>query len=194
MLKLLVLLLLLVGCRPAPDARFVCYVADPARLRLYYQDERGQRLGSLGRLHHWLAQRHDSLLFAMNGGMYAPGGRPQGLFIEGGRTLVSLDTTRGTGNFYLRPNGVFMLSRAGQAGICATEQFRPSPAVAYATQSGPLLVHRGQPNPLFRVGSANRVVRNGVGLLPDGRVLLALSREPVNFYDFARYFQQRGCR
>ena len=184
------------GCRPSSDARFSSYVVDPTRqpLQLYYQDEQGRRFGSLGRLRDWLTQRHDSLRFAMNGGMYAPGGRPQGLFIENGRTLVPLDTASGTGNFYLWPNGVFTLTRTGQASICATGQFRPAQAIAYATQSGPLLLHCGQLHPAFTPSSANVAVRNGVGILPDGRVVFALSREKVNFYDFARYFQRLGCR
>lgn len=66
--------------------------------------------------------------------------------------------------------------------------------MAYATQSGPLLLVAGQPNPLFMPNSTNVVVRNGVGLRPDGRVVFAMSRGPVNFYDFATYFQRRGCR
>ena len=37
-------------------------------------------------------------------------------------------------------------------------------------------------------------VRNGVGLLPDGRVLLAMSSAKINFYDFADYFRRAGCR
>jgi uncharacterized protein YigE (DUF2233 family) len=182
--------------KPATDSRFISYEANPQRqpIRLFYQDAHGRRFGSLGRLRAWLAQRPDSLVFAMNGGMYAPGGAPQGLFIENQKLVAPLDTTRGAGNFYLQPNGVFYLTTRRQAGICATQDFRAGPGVAYATQSGPLLVHRGQLHPAFRPGSANVVVRNGVGILPGGRVVFALSRGPVNFYDFATYFQRLGCR
>ena len=187
------------GCfhqRPSPDARFVSYEADPQRqpIRLFYQDECGRRFGSLGRLRAWLAQRPDSLVFAMNGGMYAPGGVPKGLFIQAHEQLTPLDTSHGAGNFYLRPNGVFYLTTARRAGICTTSAFRGGPGVAYATQSGPLLLVAGQPNPLFTPNSANVVVRNGVGLRPNGRVVFAMSRGPVNFYDFAAFFQRQGCR
>jgi uncharacterized protein YigE (DUF2233 family) len=182
--------------KPKASSRFVCYEADPRRqpLQLFYQDERGRRFGSIGRLRAWLAQRHCTLAFAMNGGMYSPGGVPKGLFIERGRTVTPLDTGRGAGNFYLRPNGVFYLTTSRRAGICATGQFRSGPDVAYATQSGPLLLVGGQVNPLFTPGSANAVVRNGVGRRPDGRLVFAMSSEPVNLYDFAAYFKDLGCR
>lgn len=187
---------LLFSCRKPTATRFISYEVDPRQqpVRLFYQDERGRRFGSLGRLRAWLAQRHYTLVFAMNGGMYRPGGMPKGLFIEHGRPVVPLDTGRGAGNFYLRPNGVLYLTTGGRAGICATRQFRGGPGVAHATQSGPLLLVDGQINPLFTSGSANAVVRNGVGRRPDGRLVFAMSSEPVNFYDFAAYFQGLGCR
>jgi uncharacterized protein YigE (DUF2233 family) len=184
--------------QPAADGRFASYVVRGGqRIQLFYQDDRGRRFGSLGRLRAWLAQRHQTLLFATNGGMYRPGGAPKGLFIEGQKQVAPLDTASGPGNFYLRPNGVFYLTTGRAAGICATADFgrvAPAAGVAYATQSGPLLVHRGQLHPAFRPGSANVVVRSGVGILPDGRAVFAISRGPVNLYDFATYFQHRGCR
>jgi uncharacterized protein YigE (DUF2233 family) len=199
------LLLLLCGvalgllsfCRqPAEDGRFVTYRLTPQRqlLQLFYQDNHGERFGSIQRLKDWLAQRHQTLLFATNGGMYSPGGVPKGLFIQGQKLIMPLDTTSGAGNFYLKPNGVFYLTTSRRAGICATERFRVGPGIAYATQSGPLLVLHGRLNPAFTPGSANKVVRNGVGLLPTGEVVFAISREKVNFYDFAAYFKSLGCR
>lgn len=181
--------------RPTAGSRFVSYEADPRQLpvQLFYQDERGRRFGSIERLRAWLAQRHYTLVFAMNGGMYSPGGVPKGLFIERGRTVTPLDTGRGAGNFYLWPNGVFYLTTDQQAGICATRKFRGVPDVAYATQSGPLLLIGGQVNPLFTPGSANVVVRNGVGRRPNGRLVFAMSSEPVSLYDFAAHFKALGC-
>jgi len=181
--------------QPAAASRFVSYVVAPGQpLRLFYQDDRGRRFGSLGRLKDWLAQRHQTLLFGMNGGMYSPGGAPKGLFIEAQKLVTPLDTARGPGNFYLPPNGVFYLTTSQRAGICPTKQFRAGAGVAYATQSGPLLVHQDRLNPAFRPGSANLVVRNGVGILPGGRAVFVISRVKINFYDFAAYFQRLGCR
>ncbi|MBF9224099.1 phosphodiester glycosidase family protein [Hymenobacter ruricola] len=181
----------LVGTSP-----FISYRADVRRtpLRLYWKDEHGQRFRSLEGLKSWLGARGQKLVFAMNAGMFNPQYAPQGLFIEAGETIMPLDTAAGAGNFYLKPNGVFYLTTDSAAHICPSADFRPSPRVAYATQSGPMLVVDGQLHPAFRAGSANRQIRNGVGLLPDGRVLLAMSRRKINFYDFAEYFRQAGCR
>ncbi|RSK49066.1 hypothetical protein EI291_09360 [Hymenobacter rigui] len=176
--------------------RFLTYTADPQRqtVALYWQDDAGKPFRSLGRLHSWLTQRGQPLQFAGNGGMYHAGNVPVGLYIENGRELTPLDTSRGVGNFYLRPNGVFYLTRQRLAGVCSTDSFASVQQVRYATQSGPMLVLNGQLHPAFRAGSRNRQIRNGVGVLPDGRVLLVLSREKVTFYELARYFQARGCR
>jgi uncharacterized protein YigE (DUF2233 family) len=180
----------------AEDARFVSYRVDPRRQRLalYWQDAAGRPLRSLQGLKTYLAGRGQRLLAAMNGGMYRAGNVPLGLFIEAGRVRTPLDTGSGPGNFYLKPNGVFYLTADGRAAVCRTSDFRLSPRIRYATQSGPMLLIDGRIHPAFRPGSANVQIRNGVGILPDGRVLLALSRQPVSFYDFARYFQRQGCR
>ncbi|WP_035566712.1 phosphodiester glycosidase family protein [Hymenobacter sp. IS2118] len=181
-----------VGNRPA----FISYRADLRRtsLKLYWKDDRNRRFGSLGNLRNWLTGRGETLVFAMNAGMFNPVYAPQGLFIEAQKTVAPLDTAAGTGNFYLRPNGVFYLTTDNTAHICRTPDFRSSKNVTYATQSGPLLVIDGRIHPAFRPGSANRQIRNGVGLLPDGRVLLAMSRRKISFYDFADYFRKTGCR
>ena len=57
--------------------------------------------------------------------------------------------------------------------------------IKYATQSGPLLVIDGEIHDKFRYGSKNMNVRNGVGILPDGKLIFAISKEKINFYDFA---------
>jgi uncharacterized protein YigE (DUF2233 family) len=49
-------------------------------------------------------------------------------------------------------------------------------------------------HPAFREGSTNLNVRNGVGLLPGNKILFAMSRKEINFFDFARFFAQMGCR
>ncbi len=56
-----------------------------------------------------------------------------------------------------------------------------------------MLLIDGAVHPAFKKGSANLNIRNGVGVLPNGRVLFAVSKEAVNFYDFARFFLSMGC-
>jgi uncharacterized protein YigE (DUF2233 family) len=195
---------LLSGCEPqvsatikttaSAETRFLSYSVEPHRLVFYWQDEQGKPLRSLACLREWLAGKQQRLVFATNGGMYRRGNVPVGLYIENGRLRTPLDTGRGPGNFYLQPNGVFSLTTDGRAVIQPTTAFRFGPQIRYATQSGPMLVVDGRIHPAFRPSSRNLNVRNGMGLLPDGRVLLCMSKQPVNLYDFARYFQRRGCR
>jgi uncharacterized protein YigE (DUF2233 family) len=186
---------------PTPNAtrsseKYVSYRANlnATELKLYWHDERGQALKSLGRLNTWLTGQGKQLRFAMNGGMYKTGNVPVGLFIEEQWVITPLDTASGSGNFYLKPNGVFYTTTDNQAAICKTTAFQTAKNVRCATQSGPMLVVDGRVHPAFRKDSHNLNIRNGVGLLPNGEVLLAMPKEKVSFYDFAVYFQQQGCR
>lgn len=120
--------------------------------------------------------------------------RPQGLFIEDGKTQHVVNNKTGFGNFYLKPNGIFYINAKGQAGVSTTDAFRTAKNIRYATQSGPMLVINGRIHSAFKAGSKNLNIRNGVGILPDNSVLLVMSKGEVNFYDFAEYFQRKGCR
>ncbi|MEO8239162.1 MAG: phosphodiester glycosidase family protein [Flavobacterium sp.] len=105
-----------------------------------------------------------------------------------------MDTTNAQGNFYLKPNGVFYLTTENVPEICTTEMFHNNGKVAYATQSGPMLVIENQIHPAFKEGSPNLNIRNGVGILPNGKMVFVLSKKEVNFYDFAKYFKDLGCK
>ncbi|MBX0288868.1 phosphodiester glycosidase family protein [Hymenobacter sp. HSC-4F20] len=183
------------GRTPAAD-HYISYQVNPRRqaLRLYWQDEQGRPFRSVQRLREWATAHQQRLVFATNGGMYKAGNVPLGLLLEQGVVRTPLDTTQGVGNFYLKPNGVFYLTAEGKAGIVPTAAFPHVRRVRYATQSGPLLVLNGQIHPAFRANSTNLHIRNGVGILPDGTVLFAMSREKVRFYDMAAYFREQGCQ
>ena len=56
-----------------------------------------------------------------------------------------------------------------------------------------MLVIDGHIHPAFKPGSANLQIRNGVGILPNNQVLLAMSGTKISFYDFAEYFRKAGC-
>lgn len=192
------LFLLLLACfafSPQQDGRFLSYTVDPAKqqLQLYWKDDKGALLSSIQQLKTFVEARHKKLVFAMNGGMFSPDYNPVGLYIEQSKVLHRLDTNSGNGNFYLQPNGVFYITKDKKAAISTTQAF-VSRSVVFATQSGPMLLINGAIHPAFKQGSANLNIRNGVGILPDGKVVFAISREPVNFYDFALYFKQLGCR
>jgi uncharacterized protein YigE (DUF2233 family) len=178
------------------DDTFLAYKVDPKKseLQLYWKDEYNRNFGSIQSLKSNLEKRKKRLLFAMNGGMYKPGGSPQGLYIQSKITLSPIDTTTASGNFYLKPNGVFYITTDDIAAICNTLDFKDNEKIKYATQSGPMLVINGQIHPAFKEGSANKNIRNGVGVLPDGTLIFALSKQAINFYDFAHYFKKLGCK
>ncbi|BAV06110.1 phosphodiester glycosidase family protein [Filimonas lacunae] len=177
------------------DNRFLTYYADTKKqdIRLYWKDDAGKPLKTLQRLADFVKGKNQRLLFAMNGGMYAAGNIPKGVYIEDAKLVTPLDTASGAGNFYIRPNGVFYITKDSIAGICTTESFAKQAKVRYATQSGPMLLVNRQMLPVFTKGSANVNIRNGVGILPDNRLVFVMSKEPVNFYDFAAFFQSLGC-
>ncbi|MGI4874129.1 MAG: phosphodiester glycosidase family protein [Janthinobacterium lividum] len=179
---------------PITDPRFITYTAAPQAIKLYWKNDRGAPFKSIQNLKSWLGSQQQQLMFATNGGMYRPDGSPQGLFIENQQLKASLDTASGSGNFYLKPNGVFYITTAGVPAICPTAAFRVIGPIKCATQSGPLLVLNGQIHPAFKAASPNVNIRNGVGILPDNRVVFAMSKAPVNFYDFAAYFKSLGCQ
>lgn len=139
------------------------------------------------------------LLFATNAGMFTPTSAPKGLYIENGKVIQPLDTISGRVgylNFYLQPNGVFYLTKNGDANIVTTREyqlFSPS-SVEYATQSGPMLVIDGKIHPAFNQGSPNKYIRSGVGLIDNDHIVFIISNRPVNFYDFATLFRDYfGC-
>ncbi len=183
---------------PHPDPRFASRVVDPAKeqITFHWKDEHGQGkvLGNIGALDQEVKRMGRKLVFAMNGGMYDPQQAPVGLYVEEGRVLHKLNTTKGgSGNFHMQPNGVFGITKEGKAFIHTTAECPATGMLRYATQSGPMLLVKGVINAQFKQGSANLNIRNGVGILPDGRVVFAISREPVNFYDFASWFKAQGC-
>jgi uncharacterized protein YigE (DUF2233 family) len=168
------------------------------RVKMYWQNENHQILGSLGNLVNFAQQQGDSVLYACNGGMYMQNQSPLGLFIHKGKVLQKINERSGTGNFYLKPKGIFYVLKNGKYGIADFETKNPIKAITntidYATQSGPMLVTNGAINPLFVPNSANVNIRNGVGILPNGQAIFAMCTTPLNFYDFANYFKTKGCK
>jgi uncharacterized protein YigE (DUF2233 family) len=176
--------------------RFVTYIADAQKqdLKLYWKDDKQSKFRSIQNLKVSLAKQKKRLVFAMNAGMYNAARDPVGLYIENQTILAPLDTSSGDGNFYLKPNGVFYITRDKIPVVCSTAEFKPTEPIQFATQSGPMLLIHGQIHPAFKKGSSNLNIRNGVGILPDHRILFVISKDPVNFYDFAEFFRSMGCQ
>jgi uncharacterized protein YigE (DUF2233 family) len=178
---------------------YVDYVAcdiDPARhdIRLF-RAAAGKAYGSLDAFDQAMAGERRPVLMAMNAGMYHEDLSPVGLYVEGGRTVSPVETRDGEGNFFLKPNGVFLVAASGRASILETNAYvAAAPAPAYATQSGPLLAIGGRLHPKFDENGKSRHVRNGVGIRSDGTVVFAISLSEVSLGSFARLFRDGlGC-
>jgi uncharacterized protein YigE (DUF2233 family) len=176
------------------ENRFVFYECSPQQIILKWKDANGNILGSLENFKSEVEREGRQLKFAMNAGMYLEDQSPQGLYIENGHMFKSLNTKKGSANFYLLPNGVFYINQQQQAAVVTTTAFTDTAQVKFATQSGPMLLIDGKIHPEFREGSTNVHLRNGLGILPNGNVLLAISTEKVNFFDFAKFFLNKGCK
>ena len=181
--------------RGVEDGRMVSINVPANAVCFYWKDDQGKVIGSLGNLKSYTQRKGQQLVFAMNGGMYLEDQSPQGLYIEEGRMIRPLNTANSSfGNFYMNPNGVFCITTDHKATICTRANFRADKRVRFATQSGPMMVIDGQINPLFKQGSENTNIRNGVGILPDQTLVFAMSKNKISFYDFAAYFKALGCK
>ena len=164
---------------------------DPGRheIRLYWKRPDGEPFRTIEAVRSFVEASGDSVVAVTNAGIYEPGLIPTGLYVEDGTNLHPLNLDDGEGNFFLKPNGVFLLT--GDAAWIVASSAYPTRAngVRYATQSGPLLVLDGEIHPAFTPGSQNCRLRSGIGVAQDGHVFLAISNGAVNFYDFARYFR-----
>lgn len=125
----------------------------------------------------------------MNAGMYHGDFTPVGLFVSEGHELTPLNTSSAPGNFFLKPNGVFLIGPRGAAVVETSEYPKIPGPITLATQLGPLLLRRGQIHPAFRPNSQNRLIRNGVGVPSPGVVIFAISQDPVTFHEFATFFR-----
>ena len=179
------------------DSKILSYVVNPKiqNLEFFWKNKNDSIIKTFENLKTELKKENKSLVFAMNGGMFNKQFSPQGLYVEKSKMLSKLDTIKkGYGNFYLQPNGVFSISKNSLPNISTTNDFKINSNINYATQSGPMLLIDGEIHPKFSNHSSNLNIRNGVGILPNGNVLFAMSKTKISFYDFATYFKQRGCK
>ena len=160
-------------------------------IQLFNADARGKAYGGFRPLARDIWERGKHVIrFAMNAGMYHSDLSPVGLHVEQGLEKHALVRGGGWGNFFLQPNGVFFIDRAGKAGVMETEAYAASGVQPrLATQSGPMLVIKGQLHPSFLPQSDSLKIRNGVGVDDQGRVVFVVTEKPVRFYDMAIFFR-----
>ncbi|WP_394357100.1 phosphodiester glycosidase family protein [Tropicibacter oceani] len=173
-------------------SRYTICEVRPAQetLRLFLRGEGGQPYGNFSALETALGARGETLVFAMNAGMYHEDRSPVGQYIEDGQEEMRVIATPGPGNFGLLPNGLLCI-QDGSAQVLETRAYLAQrPDCLHATQSGPMLVIDGELHPRFLPDSSSRYIRNGVGTSEDGqRAVFVISENSVTFHEFARLFR-----
>ncbi len=171
--------------------RFTICRVDLAKepLKLFLNDPAGQPLKTFAAVEAMLAVNQERLVFAMNAGMYHGNFSPVGLCVIDGQRLAPLNLENAEGNFFLKPNGVFLITDKGARVVESSQVPLLKDKLILATQSGPMLLGGGRRHPAFKQGSKNRLYRNGVGVVSPNVVVFAISEEPVNFHEFALLFR-----
>src|SRR5688500_11215808 len=177
------------------DDRFTVCDSRGGRIELVAAARKEPPVRRLADLDSGLGARAGRVAFAMNAGMYGEDGRPIGLAIVEGRQVRAINRRKGGGNFHLMPNGVFQVRRHGRSEIVNSANWKASPDIRIATQSGPMLVISGKLHPAFDHDGSSRHIRNGVGIAPDGRPRFVISEDAISLGKFARFFRDRlKCR
>jgi len=163
-------------------------------LKFYWKDPNNVKYSSLERLKN---SSPEKIVFATNGGIYDPNQNPQGLLVQDGQPQRSINLNKGKGNFFLEPNGVFLITNKGNAKIVTSKEYSTQDLginTKNATQSGPMLLINGEYHSAFQKNSPNKKLRSGVGIINDHTIVFAISKLGVNFHDFATLFKDGfGC-
>jgi uncharacterized protein YigE (DUF2233 family) len=177
------------------DEQILAYTVDVKTqdLQFYWKNDNGEILKSIRNLKNYVSRKKLKLKFAMNGGMFTEQFGPVGLFIQDGKIIKNINNSKGEGNFNWKPNGVFYITEDNVPVVCQTGEFVNKTKIKNAIQSGPMLLIDGKIHNGFEK-STSLYIRNGVGILPDNKVVFAMSKKEITFYDFAKYFQSLGCK
>ena len=171
--------------------------APAASIRILWKNSDGKQMRTFPEVALHLERKGLTVDALMNGGIFEPGGVPSGLLIQDGRQLKPVNRNEGDGNFFLKPNGIFLIGANGAAVIGTDEYPLKGVEVRDAVQSGPLLLRRGKVHPAFNANSLSRLHRNGVGVSKDGVVFFVItdfnSPKFPNLHEFAQLFRLLGC-
>ncbi len=168
---------------------FDVYVIDLKKSNLEFQ--LGKSIANFNVFKKNVETKDKKLIFVTNGGMYHEDKNPVGLYVENEKTISKLNLEKDKGNFYLKPNGVFLVDKNNNAKIVVSEDFTKEKNVKFATQSGPMLLIDGNVHSKLNEGSVNKVIRSGVGIIDSNTVVFAISNTNVNFFDFAMLFKEK---
>lgn len=166
-------------------------------VQIVWKNQQQQQMRTFSEVAKDFAARQVKLDLLMNGGIFEPGGIPSGLLIQQGKEWCPVNRNKGEGNFFLQPNGIFLIGSKGAAVIATEEYPLKGQKIDFAVQSGPLLLHNDVIHPVFRAESLSRLHRNGVGVTRKGEVVFAITdiKSPKfpNLYEFAVLFRKLDC-
>jgi uncharacterized protein YigE (DUF2233 family) len=170
---------------------------SPERIQLLWKGDDGKQLRTFPAASTYLKGKGIEVETLMNGGIFEPGGIPSGLLVQDGKEMNLVNRNKGEGNFFLQPNGIFLISDKGAALIRTDEYPLKNIVVKQAVQSGPLLLRGGKIHPAFNANSTSELHRNGVGVNKNGEVVFVItdfkSDKFVNLHRFAQLFKSLGC-
>ena len=181
---------------------------EPQQVALAWKDKDGQLYQTFDKVQAAYAAQGKTVKFLMNAGIFETDETPAGMLVEDGKQRRAVNLTEGGGNFFLKPNGVVSFgsgvfekpavrdSYCMQAVMEKVQAKKSEGKLSWAVQSGPLLLSKGKRHPSFREHSANKKIRNGVGIDADGKLVFAITDQDqtVNFWDFAGLFLELGCK
>src|SRR4051812_6877346 len=155
--------------------RFIELDLSKVELKLLWKDWQGHPYTTLSNVRQSLKAK--KFVFATNSGIYGKDLEPLGLHVSGSHELQRLNKSHASsGNFFMDPNGVFLLTKEGARVLETREMASFKGEVLEASQSGPLLLRGGKINAKFKPGSDNqKPLRSGVGVGPGGHVFFAIS-------------------
>lgn len=166
--------------------------ADPAtdRIRIVVGPAGGPPYRSLVALAAARPRNAAPVEFAMNAGMFGEDGNPIGYTVVDRQKLHRLNRADASGNFYMKPNGVFF-GTGGKWQVLSADAFadKVNKRPEFATQSGPMLVIDGQLHPQIAPDGPSKKIRNAVGVAPSGRAHFVISDMPISFGKLARYYR-----
>lgn len=136
----------------------------------------------------------DLSFFAINASINDSTCSPIGLFVKDYNQINPTNLNNGFGNFYLKPNGAFIVTD-NEIVVCESSKIKQYSKIRLGVQSGPMLLVDNVINNQFNPTSVNKNIRCGVGVYESSKgdkfVVFALSKTPVTFYEFATFFNQK---
>lgn len=171
------------------------FVAPQSKYELdIFSKEAGEPTDFAGVEQRCAAAKHP-MAFAMNGGKCTKSLKPLGLLIKG---LVKYKDFVWPDNnifFPVGPSALLAIDRDDHISIIPANKFKVADDLAtyrLAIQSGTMLLTRGFMNPVITRAAGTQVC-NGIGIRPNGDLVLAVADSKISLREFAVFFEEQGC-